>query len=454
MRESDYHHETSRLRDWRLGLSRPALLLIAALAMVALVAAACGDDEETAPAAPEAPSAQTLDTGDAAPVSAGPLRIGFLADFSGPIAEFGPPIQTGVDLAIKHINAGGGVLGQDVILAATGDTMLDPVQGAEEARRLIDIEGVHAIVGPLASDVTVPVGESVIGPAGIPTISPSATAPAITVVNDNGFLFRSTTSDAAQGPVLAQLATDEGFDNVGVLFVNDPYGQGLSEAFVEAFEGRATAASYEGEQATYLAELQAAAANGARVLVAIGFPTEAMVYVREALENDLFDQFLFVDGTRSPELIDAIGAEFLNGSKGTAPVGGPGTASRQAWEAAYIAEYGDDVFSRVPFLAEAYDAAICLALAAEAAGSTDGVAIRDALPQVCGGGGEVATAGAEGVAAALAAVRAGNTINYEGAATSVDWDANGDVLTGFIGIWQYQDGTIVDIEEVPFDLSN
>ena len=273
-------------------------------------------------------------------LSAGPLRIGFLADFSGPIAEFGPPIQTGVDLAIKHINAGGGVLGQDVILAATGDTMLDPVQGAEEARRLIDIEGVHAIVGPLASDVTVPVGESVIGPAGIPTISPSATAPAITVVNDNGFLFRSTTSDAAQGPVLAQLAMDEGFENVGVLFVNDPYGQGLSQSFVGAFEGSATVASYEGEQATYLAELQAAAANGARVLVAIGFPTEAMVYIREALESDLFDQFLFVDGTRSQELIDAIGAELLNGSKGTAPTGGPGTASSQAWEAAYIAEYG------------------------------------------------------------------------------------------------------------------
>ena len=452
MREPGYHHETSRLKDWRLGWSRHALLLIAALAMVALVAAACGDDEEAAPAASEAPSAQTLDTEDAAPVSAGPLRIGFLADFSGPIAEFGPPIQTGVDLAIKHINAGGGVLGQDVILAATGDTMLDPVQGAEEARRLIDIEGVHAIVGPLASDVTVPVGESVIGPAGVPTISPSATAPAITVVNDNGFLFRSTTSDAAQGPVLAQLAMDEGFENVGVLFVNDPYGQGLSQSFVGAFEGSATVASYEGEQATYLAELQAAAANGARVLVAIGFPTEAMVYIREALESDLFDQFLFVDGTRSQELIDAIGAEFLNGSKGTAPTGGPGTASSQAWEAAYIAEYG--ALPTAPFVAETYDAAICLALAAEAAGSTDGVAIRDALPQVCGGGGEVATAGAEGVAAALAAVRAGNTINYEGAATSVDWDANGDVLTGFIGIWQYQDGTIVDIGEVPFDLSN
>ena len=178
--QGSLYKKTSAWRDWRSGLSLHVVLLIAALAMVALVAAACGDDEEAMPAASEAPSDQPVDTGDEAPPSEGPLRIGFLADFSGPIAEFGPPIKTGADLAIKHINAAGGVLGQDVLLAAIGDTMLDPVQGAEEARRLIDIEGVHAIVGPLASDVTVPVGESVTGPAGIPTISPSATAPAIT----------------------------------------------------------------------------------------------------------------------------------------------------------------------------------------------------------------------------------------------------------------------------------
>lgn len=447
------HDRDRRATAWRLGLSRYVVLLIAALAAVALVAAACSDDDDDEPTAADTTTDEPAGTPADEPADdQGPLRIGFLADFSGPIAEFGAPIQTGVELAIQHINEAGGVFGQDVVLAATGDTMLDPVQGTEEARRLVDVEGVHAIVGPLGSDVTAPVGESVIGPAGIPTISPSATAPAITLVNDNGFLFRSTTSDAAQGPVLAQVAADEGFDNVGVLFVNDPYGQGLSGSFLAAYGGTATSASYEGEQTTYLAELQAAAANGARVLVAIGFPTEAQIYVREALENDLFDQFLFVDGTRSQDLIDAIGAEFLNGFKGTAPTGGPDTASSAAWEAAYIAEFGE--LSTVPFIAASYDATICIALAAEAAGSTDGTAIRDALPQVCGAGGEIVVAGAEGIAAALAAVRAGTEINYEGAATSVDWDANGDVLTGFIGIWQYQDGMIVDLDQVAFDLSN
>ena len=109
----------------------------------------------------------------------------------------------------------------------------------------IEVEGVSAIVGPLASGVTIAVTESVAAPAGVVVISPSATSPGITTVDDDGFLFRSTTSDAAQGVVLAQLAADEGIDNVGVVYLNGAYGQGLADAFEAAFEGTVTSASFE-----------------------------------------------------------------------------------------------------------------------------------------------------------------------------------------------------------------
>ena len=143
-----------------------------------------------------------------------PLRIGFLADFSGPLAEFGPSIQNGVDLAIKHLNDAGGVLGHPIEIVV-GDTALDPTQATEETRRLIEVEGVHAIVGPLASSITLAIVESVAADAGIPVISPSATSPQLTIAADNDFLFRSTVSDAAQGPVLAQLAADRGLQQRG-----------------------------------------------------------------------------------------------------------------------------------------------------------------------------------------------------------------------------------------------
>lgn len=430
--------------------------------------AACGDDEDqqqqreqaasrqqqeqqdTAAAAPAGQQQQQQAQPAPAPLAEGPLKIGFLADFSGPLAEFGPAIQTGVELAIKHLNDAGGVLGHPVELV-TGDTGLDPTQATEEARRLIEVEGVHAIVGPLASSITLAVTESVAAQAGVAIISPSATSPQLTIAEDNDYLFRSTTSDAAQGPVLAQLAASQGLSNVGVLFLNDPYGQGLADAFAEAWGGEANLVSIEDGQASYLSELQQAAANGAQALVAIAFPQQAEVFLREALEQGLFDHFLFVDGTKSQDLVDAIGGDFLNGMQGTAPAAGPESDSLRAFNEAYVAEYGE--LSPLPFIREAYDAAIAVGLAAEIAGSADSQAIRSSLRAAAAPPGDSHSAGADGIARALDAIRSGDQIDYAGAATSLDWDDNGDVTSGYIGVWQFADGTIEELSVTAFDLS-
>ncbi len=464
----------SGFRPWR-----SLALLVALVAALSLVFAACTDDDDddtdapaaTATAAPATASPTpppAAATATPAPATATPtpeateepepageqLKIGFLADFSGPLAEFGPVIQTGVDLAIKHINAVGGVNGQNVIVV-TGDTRVDPTQAVEEARRLIEVEGVHAIVGPLSSTATLAVAESVAAGAGIPVISPSATSPALSVSDDDGYLFRSTTSDAAQGVILAGLADNQGLDNVAVLYRDDAYGQGLSDAFVGAFTtlfgGTATAVAYSADgQISYLAELQQAADNDATVLVAVAFPDEALVFIREAIENDIFNVFLFVDGTKSQDLIDGIGAEYLNGMFGTSPGAGPETPSLSVWNASYVAEYGE--LPTLPFVREAYDAAIAVALAAEAAGSTDGTAIRDHLPLIGAPDGDIASPGINSLVRAMETLRAGGDINYQGAATSLDWNEVGDVTSGYIEIWQYAEGAIVSVTEVPFSL--
>jgi branched-chain amino acid transport system substrate-binding protein len=402
------------------------LPLLAALSLTLLLAA-CGDDDDD--------NEQ--------------LKIGFLADFSGPLAEFGPEIQTGVELAIKHVNDAGGVNGQDVLLV-TGDTQVDTTVALEEARRLVDVEGVHAIVGPLASSISIAVAESVTGDAEVPTVSPSATFPALSEAADNGYLFRSTVSDEAQARFLAQLATEEGYDNVGVMYLNDTYGQGLSAAFEKHFTGTATLASYEDGAASYLSELQATKDGGANVLVAIGFPTQASIFLREALENDLYDEFLFVDGTKSEDLIDEFGAA-LEGFKGTAPIGRTeADAAGASWNEAYIAEYGS--LPTRPFVREAYDAAMAIMLAAEAADSLSGPDLRDAMVDVASPLGLLVIPGAEHVAEGLEAIRNGDDVDYDGAATTLDWNANGDVTTGVMGIWQYTADSIAELESFEFDL--
>ena len=377
------------------------------------------------------------------------LRLAFLLDYTGDLAEWGPAMETGVRLAIDHVNAAGGVLGRPVSLA-TGDTQLDPAVAVEEARRLVEIEGVHAIVGPIDDALAIAITGSVAKPSRVPMISPAATSPLFSTADDDGFLFRTTLSDVAQGAVLADLAEEQGYSNVGVLYVDNPYGQGLSRVFADHFDGEAELVAFEYGQAAYLSELQQAAAGGAEALIAISYPRHAEVFVREAVENGLFSRFLFVDGTKSPDVIEAVGAENLEGMRGTAPIGGPETASLRAWNAAYIERHG--ALPPNPFVRESYDAAIALMLAAEAAGSTDGAAIRDRLREVAGPGGEAVIAGAEGIARALDLIRDGEEVDYEGAGTSVDWNGDGDIISGWIGIWEIRGGEIIELEQRPFTL--
>lgn len=399
------------------------MLLGVLIAAVALATFGCGDDE-----------------GDQ-------LKIAFLADFSGPLAEFGPEIQKGAELAVQHINDGGGVNGQDVVLV-TGDTGLDETKSVEEARRLVDVEGVHAIVGPLASGITAAVAESVTIDAEVPTITPSGTSPSLTGIDDNGFLLRSTISDAAQGVVLAQLATDEGIGSVGVLFENSAYGQGLAAVFEANYGGTVSSSAYENGQASYLAELESV--SGGEYLIAIGYPTDALIFVREALENDVYDKFLFVDGTKSQDLVDGIGGEFLNGSKGTAPAADESSNALAAWNEAYEAVHG--ALPTRPFVREAYDAVIAIALAAETANSLEGADLAAALLDVGNPGGETIIPGADSIKDGLKAAKDGDDVNYEGAATTLDWDQAGDVTSGFVGIWTYEAGAIVEVSTVPFSI--
>ena len=377
------------------------------------------------------------------------LRIGLLMDMSSGSAEVYRDRQRAFELAIKHVNEGGGVFGLPVAVAI-GDTTAEPETAVAAARHLVEVAGVHAIVGPNASANALPIAERVIGPAAIPTVSFSATSPELTAVADNDFLFRTALSDVSQGPVLAAVARERGFDNVGLLHVDDPWGRGLAGAFEAAWGGALVSIPVARGQTGFLAELRESARRGAQALVVIAFETAALAMVREAIDHRLYDRFVFGDAAKRLSLVRSIGGARLGGMYGTGPATAPESAASAAWEAAYVAEYG-----KLPVLAyvkETYDATVALALAAQAAGRLDGAAIRDRLRAVGSGPGTVANAGAGGVAAALRVLAEGGEVDYEGASGSVDWDANGDLRRGHVGIWRFtEDERIEEVEAVAFE---
>ena len=367
---------------------------------------------------------------------AAPLKLGLLMNFSSGSEEVYRDRQRAFELAVKHLNQGGGVLGRPVEFAVA-DTTSNPEKAVEQARRLVEAEGVHAIVGPNSSANALPVAERVIGPAGVPTISFSASSPRLTKADDGDFFFRTVLSDVAQGPVLARITRERGVGNVGVLYVDDAWGQGLAEAFMASWKGKVKAVAFSRGRRSFVAALRESASEGAEALVVIAFETDAETMVREAIDHGVYRTFVFGDAAKRAHLVRSLGGARLGGMYGSG--GGFATAIRtassRAWDAAYVAEHGAlPVFT---YVRETYDAAIALALAAQAAGGLDGAAIRDRLRAVGAGPGVVVTAGRRGVADALRILAEGGEIDYQGAATTMDGDENGDLRRGHVGIWRF-----------------
>ena len=335
---------------------------------------------------------------------------------------------------------------QGVVADATGD----PKVAADVALRLVEVDGVHAIVGPNASSAALPVAQSVSGALGIPTISPSATSPQLTGVQDNDYFFRTALSDAAQGPVLARVARERGFNNLGLVYQDDAYGRGLADAFQAAWKAvRLQSVPIAVAQSSYLTELAQSANAGAEALVVIAFEGQALSIVREALDKGIYSQFVFGDAAKRVSLVKEVGGEKLGGMYGTAGASAPDNAATADWEAAYITAYGE--LPVLAYVKETYDATVALALATQAAGSVEGAAIRDHLRLIAGPPGRTVSGTPSGVAGGLSLLAEGRDVDFDGAASTLDWDENGDLRRGHIGIWRFTlDERIEELDTVAY----
>ncbi len=367
------------------------------------------------------------------------IKIGAVIPTTGPLQVYGEAQINALQLAVDEINAAGGVLGRQVELVVA-DTATNPQVGVEAAKRLVTVDGVVGLIGALSSGVTIPIARTVSSVEGVPQISTASTSPVITTLEDNGFLFRTTPSDALQGAVLGELVAQQGFKKVAVIYVNNDYGKGLADAFAAAYSGEVTAAvAYEERQPSYRGELRRAAEGDPEALVMIAYPGDGIPMIRQALEEGFFSKFIFTDGMKAQEVVDAIGAP-LDGAFGTAPTGDPEAPAAKAFRAAYQDKYGE--LPPQPFMDSAYDAMILMALAIQKAGSTEGAAIRDALMEVANPPGEKVGPGE--FAKAKKILEGGGDVDYEGAAGNQNFDANGDV-PGIYAHWAIEGGKIVDV---------
>ncbi len=370
------------------------------------------------------------------------VKVGFLGGFTGGIESLTPPIFEGARLAVQQVNEQGGILGGQTLVMPSGDTTCADASAASNAAdRMVNTENVTAIVGALCTGATIAAANNAAIPGGVVMVSPASTAPAVSELDDNDLVFRTVPSDAFQGEMLAKLVLDRGIDFVAVTYVNNDYGRGLSEAFSEAFEaGGGTVAenlAHEDNRADYRSELGSLSASGADTLVVLAYAdTSGQTVLRQAYESGMFTQYVGADGMVGDSLVQAVGADVLEGMIATRP-GSPDLPGTEIFNAAAEAAGIDP---SAVFAAQAYDAAFLVALAIEQNGSAEREGLSAALRSVASEPGEIILPGEWEKAVEL--IAQGVEINYEGASGSHEFDENGDV-PGVVVEMVVEDGRFV-----------
>jgi branched-chain amino acid transport system substrate-binding protein len=342
------------------------------------------------------------------------VNVGIILGFTGPLESITPGMASGAELAFKEVSDSGELLDGTTINVVRGDsTCIDAAAATTAAEALVTSSDVVAIVGADCSGVTTAIANNVAVPNGVVMISPSATSPALSTIDDNGYFFRTAPSDARQGEVMAKVVHERGIETVAITYTNNDYGKGLADSFKAAFEELggtvATSESHEDGKGDYSAEVAALQASGAEALMVFGYVDQGGVgIVQASLDTGAFDQFFFGDGMYGQSLIDSVGDEINGKVIGTLPgtEGEGATAFAEVAEAAGIDPTGT-------YIPESYDAAALIALAMAASGSTDRTAIRDEIMDVANEPGNPILPGE--LAKGLELAAAGTDIDYVGA---------------------------------------
>ncbi|SJZ49371.1 ABC transporter substrate-binding protein [Consotaella salsifontis] len=370
--------------------------------------------------------------------SAEELKLGFIGGITGPIESMAPAIRAGSQLAVDQVNQAGGMMDGAKVSLDVGDTgCIDAAKASSVADRVINSDGVAAIVGALCSGATIAAANSSAIPAGVVMVSPASTSPAVTSLDDKDLVFRTAASDAYQGEVLARVVKKNGIEEIAVTYVNNDYGKGFAEAFKAAFEaegGKVVASeAHEDGKADYRAELGSLASTGATTLAVLAYVDgSGGRIVQQALEAGDFDTIVGGDGMVGPgsAAVPEGGVKLILTHPGSTDT--PGTPIFA--EAAKAAGFDPGAV----YAATSYDAAFSVMLALEkTGGKREGLSA--ALREVTSAPGETILPGEWEKAKKL--IDAGTDINYEGASGSLEFDANGDVPGSYNEI-TYKDGKI------------
>src|SRR5499426_3535256 len=216
-----------------------------------------------------------------------PVKIGGILPLTGSMAPITKKIAQSAELAIEHVNQGGGVKGCPVQFILRDDQG-QPTVGVDAAKYLVEVERVPAFTGTISSGVTGPIISSVTAPSRVVQITCCSTASPFTLDGrSNGYFFRTIPSSKTQAFATASETMRRNFKKTAVIYINTDFGTDMLRFYLQAMQKLggeiAVEVPYNDNQPSYRAEVTKALAAKPESLLLIGFPKDAVTIVREWL---------------------------------------------------------------------------------------------------------------------------------------------------------------------------
>lgn len=380
-------------------MKSPVLNALLVAAMAALALGGCGKHDGTA---------------------SNIIKIGSVAPLTGPQAHLGKDNENGARLAVDEINAAGLTLGGKKmhIDLLSEDDQADPKTATTVAQKLVD-SGIVGVIGHLNSGSTIP-ASTIYHDAGIPQISPSATAIAYTAQGYNT-AFRVMTNDEQQGHVLGQYAVNKlGAKKIAIIDDRTAYGQGLADEFAKA--AKAAGADIVGREYTtdkstdFMAILTSIKSKAPDLVFFGGMDPQAGPMAKQMKQLGLTAQLLGGDGMQTPEFIKLAGADAEGAIASNPGLTLDAMPGGKAFREKFTARFGP-IQNYAPY---AYDAVYVMVEAMKRAGSSEPAKY---LPELA-------------------------KTDYQGVTGKIRFDSKGDVSGGAVTLYQVKNGAWHPLETV------
>ena len=381
-------------------------------------------------------------------------KVGAVLSLTGAYGAHGVPISRAAQLGVEQVNEARAALGVGCDLVYdVRDSNTQASLAVDAARKLIDLEGVTALVGPISSGITAPLLSSVTVEKDVLVVATASTSSTFTQMakrgETKGLFFRTLSSDSLQAVAAAMMAYQAGFRKPAIIYFNNDWGKNNQAGFIDAFKvlggeiGNSVA--FNPDQPSYRSEITKTLEGNPDSLYMLSNTQDGVKHFRDWIRFDGPQNFIMPQGMNDSAFVDTVGEELLKNAWFISP-GTPANSSLEKMESDFQVRW--DATPKGPGRNSGYDAGVLIGLAMVTADmrglDTSGPTLAKIVREITGPDGEEHYGGVDGLKAAIKAIESGKNIWYVGATGPIDFDPYGDVAGPFV-MMKIKDGDYVEV---------